>query len=226
MFGRKPFFYRIPRYILVLITLVLLVLSGVVMYFYTVNQNPLLMTLTIILTILFVISMNATISRFAVFKPKPIKYPKAYYEGKSFLELDQTLTKQGFNRNSQAFGEGFIKIEGKTAYKVLLVDRPDIYFDPDKKEVKQKPTKGIEKCTRLIGFEIFFKTNDEVLKRIPDFSFKGDKVLYDGFYFDEEKNQLVEANKIDVAPHNEQYKRMIEILGLKEIEKKEDGTKK
>lgn len=226
MFNRKPFFMRIPRFLLVIITLVLMLLSGITMYYYTVYSKSWLMALVIILTIMFIIAMNTTISRFAVFKMKPPKYPKAYYRAMSFSTLDSALQKEGFSRTSQSYGEGFIKIEGKTAYKVLLVDKPDIYFDPDKKEVKQKPTKGIDKCTRLVGFEIFFRLNDEVTKRIPDFSFKGDKVLYDGFYLDEEKNLLVEANKIDAGIHQEAYERLKEILNLEEVVYKEPEKKK
>lgn len=187
------------------------------MYLYTIKQNQLWMVLTIVCTILFVFSMNTTISRFAVFKPKPVKYPKGYYEPRSFAELESALLKQGFNNSHMPFGEGFVKIEGKTAYKVLLVEKPDLYFDPEKKEVQQKPTKGIEKCNRLVGFEIFYNTTESHLKRLPDFSFKGDKVLYDGFYFDYDANQIIEANKIDVSPHNEQYERLKTLLNFKEI---------
>lgn len=224
MFTRRSFFSRIPRYVAVLITIGLLIITGVVMYFYTKYQEKWLMALVVVLTLAFVLSMNAMVARFAVFKPKARKFPKEYYEIQTFSEIESRLVKAGFKKTNRQFGEGFIKIEGTVAYKILLVEKSELYFDKDDSG-SQEPTKGINRCTKLVGFEIFFENSADVLKRIPDFSFKGDKVLYEGFYVDKEKGYIIEANKIDVEPHIEEYNRLIEILGFTKKEYVEEETK-
>lgn len=225
MFGRKPFLLTIPRYLTVIITIALLAITGVVMYFYTKYQEKYLMVLVVVLTLMFVLSMNTMVSRFAVFKMKAPKYPKGYYEVMSVSTIESNLLKAGFEKTNRQFGEGFIKIEGRTAYKVLLVEKSEKYFGQEK-DNNQKPTKGIDKCNKLIGFEIFFENKDEIKKRIPDFSFKGEKILYEGFYLDNEINRLVEANKIETEPHQEEYKRLKEIIGFKEEEYIEEEPKR
>lgn len=225
MLGRNSFFNRIPKLATIVITFLLMIVSGLVMYLYTVTQNTLYMALTIVCTIMFVFSMNATIARFATFKMKPPKFPKAYYKLPTIATLESRLVRAGFTKTNRQFGIGFIKIEGKTAYKLLIVENADIYFAPDKQKESQKATKGIEKCNELVGFEIFYDITEEVLRRIPDFSFKGDRVLYEGFYADKEKDLLVEANKIEVDNHIDAYNRLMAIL---EFEKSDyvEPTKK
>lgn len=213
MFNRKSFFAKLPKWACFLITLGIMVITGVLMFLYVKYQEKYLMTLVIIFSVLFVISMNLLVARIAVFKPKPIKYPQAYYSGDGVATLESKLKNQGFKVVKRSFGTGFIKIENKVAYKILLVEDPDKYFNNDD-DTTQETTKGIDKCKRFVGFEIFYEKTEEVIKRIPDFSFKGDKILYEGFLYDASTDTYIETNKIDTTPHEEYYNRMMEFVGF------------
>ena len=61
---------------------------------------------------------------------------------------------------------------------------------------------------------MFYKYNESVLQRLPDFSFKGPNVFYNGFFYHEETDTLVECNKQNPESHQEIYEKFISMLGL------------
>lgn len=213
MFGFKP----LSRKNTIIITIVsFVVLIGLIcLYVFKLNEKW-LMVLIMIMSVVSMVSLNSMISKLIVFKPRKQLYPKGYYEAQGYEALEAKLNKAGFKMTSKQYGSGYIKIEGKTAYKVILIENDDRYFNQG--QSNDKPTKGIDKCEEFIGFEFFLRPTEASLKRLPDFSFTGDNVFYTGFYFDSENNMLVEANKIDPKLHNDSYLHLKEMLGLKEVE--------
>lgn len=226
MFGQSSWSKRISKKVLAIITLVLFLGEiGLIVLYMKYPEKPVMIGI-MVMCILFMIAINTLVAKIAVAKEKKITYPRNYYNGISFLTLESKLKSAGFIKTQRVFGESFIKIEGKTAYKILLVENPDKYFDNT--EEKESKIKGLDKCNKFIGIEIFYKLNETVLTRIPDFSFKGEKILYSGYFYHEESDTLVEANAIDVSPHEVEYNRFKEILGLtlKENPFKESETEK
>lgn len=213
MFGQNRWFNRIPKKVFIIITILIFLLEVGLIFVYSKYPEKPLMVAIMVLSVLFVISINALVTRIAVFKPKKIKYPQEYYHGISYLKMESKLLSAGFTKTPRSFGASFIKIENKTAYKILLISSYEKYFNNEEKD-DTKPTKGIEKCTSFIGFEIFFKYNEMVLERLPDFSFKGPNVLYSGFFYHEETDTLVECNKLNPEPHEEIYNKFISTLSL------------
>lgn len=213
MFGFKP----LSRKNTIIITIVsFVVLIGLIcLYVFKLNEKW-LMVLIMIMSVVSMVSLNSMISKLIVFKPRKQLYPKGYYEAQGYEALEAKLNKAGFKMTFKQYGSGYIKIEGKTAYKVILIENDDRYFNQG--QSNDKPTKGIDKCEEFIGFEFFLRPTEASLKRLPDFSFTGDNVFYTGFYFDSENNMLVEANKIDPKLHNDSYLHLKEMLGLKEVE--------
>ena len=174
-------FQKLPKKVFVIITvLVFLIQIGLILLYMKYPTKPLMVGIMIV-SILFVVSINALVSRVAVFKPKKIKYPQEYYYGVSYLKLESKLLSTGFSKTNRSFGASFIKIDKQTAYKIVLISDYEKYFGNDDKD-DSKPTKGIEKCSKFIGFEVFYKYNEVVLQRLPDFSFKGPNVFYNGLY--------------------------------------------
>lgn len=212
MFG-SGIFSKIPKKVFIIITvLVFLIQIGLIFLYMKYPTKPLMVAIMIV-SVLFVITINALVSKIAVFKPKKIKYPQEYYYGVSYLKLESKLLSAGFNKTSKNFGASFIKIDKETAYKILLISDYEKYFNNDEKD-DSKPTKGIEKCTKFIGFELFYKYDEKVLTRLPDFSFKGPNVFYNGFFYHEETDTLVECNKQNPEQHTDIYNKFITILGL------------
>lgn len=207
---------RISKKMSIVITITSFVILALLMWLYVLYPKKWLMVFVIIMSVVFVLSMNLMISKVAVFKPKPAKYPKGFYKGQTMGSLESKLVKSGFKANPRQFGSGFIKIEGKTAYKIILIKNAESYFNQG--DEKQTPTKGIDKCNEFIGFEIFYDVTEEVAKRLPDFSFTGDNVFYEGLYYDPEYDVIVEANKIDAKSHTNSYQHFKGILGLEECE--------
>lgn len=201
--------------ILITIILFLLLIGSIVLYVLKCNEQW-LMIIIMILSVCSMVSLNGMITKLVVFKPKKIKYPKCYYKALNYTALEAKLNKNGFKMTSKNYGAGFIKIEDKTAYKVILIENDERYFNQEDK-TKDKHTKGIEKCTEFIGFEFFLNPIESTLERLPDFSFTGDNIFYTGFYLDKGNNNLVECNKIDPKEHLDSYLKLKEYLSLEEI---------
>lgn len=208
-----------------LITLVL----GVLLVLWTSRseKNTLPMALMVLDFVIMTMAINSAIARTFRYKAKPRKCAVNKYEGLTSNELDKKLVSLGFNRKGVRFGHGYIKIEGKTAYKVVGIDDYSKYFtnnDTIANETKnEEPTKGIDQCDKFIGFEIFYTVDDSTKEKILDFAFQGDKIYYDGFYFDESTNLFVEPNYI--APkgsHIEEYNKLIEMIDFKKVNNEQE----
>lgn len=213
MFGMKPLSKKAS--IIITVVSFLALIGFVCLYIFKISEQW-VMIFIMILSVVSMVSLNSMISKIIVFKPKKINYPKAYYKKQNYASLEAKLIRSGFKMTPKQFGAGFIKIEGETAYKVILIENDDRYFNQS--QTKDKPTKGIDKCSEFIGFEFFLKPTEQSIKRLPDFSFTGENVFYTGFYYDEVNGHLVEANKIDPKSHNESYAHLKEMLELEQVE--------
>lgn len=161
--------------------------------------------ITVFLVIDFLImtfALQSAIMATFKFKPKPKKYKTATYPF-DITNLDDHFQKLGYTKKSSDFGFGYIKVVGKTAYKLTFIDNVDEYLKPvdENAEAKKKESfPGLSKCTKFVGFELFLQVNDKVLERLPDYSFQGKNIYYEGFYFNQEDSVLVETNIIDINP--------------------------
>lgn len=116
------------------------------------------------------------------YKAKPQKYETIEYEFKQD-NFDELLKKRGYKPRVTPYGISYLKIEGINAYKVVLIRNFEKYFNQEQENTKEQPTeKGLEKCKKFFGFEIFFKYDEDTLRKIPDFNLQGDWVYYSGLY--------------------------------------------
>lgn len=99
------------------------------------------------------------------------------YNG-NYNDIYSTLKKLGFKERKTSYGSSFLKIDGLTAYKCVLVDDYEIYFNPDKVDETNKPNKDLEKCKVFVGVEVFKEINEENLPKLEDFSFQGNNIYY------------------------------------------------
>lgn len=172
---------------------------------------------TILLVIDFLImtfALQMAISSTFKYKPKPKHYKKLTHPFDINNFADE-LIKKGYTQKAARFGYGFMKIIGKTAYKIVCVTDAEEYLKPveeltEEENKKQKDqTPGLSKCTRFVGFEVFLEHNAKIIERLPDFSFQGKNIFYEGFYYDSENKCLIEVNQIEPA---EEFKAAVNTL--------------
>lgn len=120
------------------------------------------------------------------YKAKKVVYPTIEYS--FFAEnVDDTLKKNGYKPRITPYGVSYLKINGTNAYKIVIIRNQEKYFHPEEQPENKASEKSLEKCKSFIGFELFFDYDDEVLKKLPDFSLKGNNIYYTGFYYLENK---------------------------------------
>lgn len=183
------------------------------------QDSKVFLVLLVITFIAMTIFLQTAIARTFRYKPKPKRYVKKEYPLEDFDLLEQRLLAEKFILKRAKFGIGFIKIEGKIAYKVVLIKDSETYFSQSQEEEapQQQPTKGLDKCEKFIGFEIFSEMTNDVVNKTPDFSFQGKNVFYDGLYYNAETKRLIEPNVINKDEvHLDAYVHLMSILGLEE----------
>lgn len=211
MFGKIK-----TRYIWILaLVLFLLAIGFILLAIYTPSgmSNKLFVVLMTIDLILFTFCIQWGVQRSIKFKPKKIEYESKLYE--SDKDFDEVLKDHKFDLRNRSYGRSYIKIEGKNAYKVVLINDPDGYFTTDNNETNQSLAKKLDKCDTFTAVEIFLSTNDEIKEKIADFSIQGERVYYtalertsDGYLC----HNYVEPNE----NHKLNVLHLYEYLGLKE----------
>lgn len=110
------------------------------------------------------------------------------------------------------YGKSYLLIKDDKAYKVVLVDNSDLYFNNTQKN-DTKPNSKLDKCSTFYGFEIFLNINEEVISKVQMFTFQTEKVYYTGFYSNE-SNTLIQANYEKPKDiHQEGFNYLINLIG-------------
>ena len=68
-------------------------------------------------------------------------------------------------------------------------------FEPVEENDNAKAEKGLDKCKRFIGFEIFVDYDEEALSKLVDFNIQGNNIYYGGLYKD--GNKLICPNYVE-----------------------------
>jgi hypothetical protein len=209
---------NLNKWVYLLFSLVFFILGGLFIYLSVKNGNKTyLLVFVVISFLLFTFSINTFISKITYNHVKKKMFPKKYFSYKSFKELEEILISNEFKKVTLPYGKRFIKIDGKTCYKVLLVEDFKKYFNQT--SANEPKTKGIEYCTKLVGFEIFNTNEKELVDKVEQFSFENEKLLYEGFYI--ESNKIVEANAFNKVINQNEYNNLISNLDLKEYDAKD-----
>lgn len=143
---------------------------------------------------------------------RKIKYPV-----KSYLfngDIEKLLKDKGFKERKTNYGLSYLLIKNRVAYKVVLVDDSEKYFEPvEEKNVPKN--KELDNCKSFIAFELFYNITEDLERKIVEFSIQGEKVYYtaftktdDGFYC----HNYLEPEGIHIDNYNE----LINILGFQE----------
>ena len=181
---------NISRKVLLIAILIELVL-GVALIFATTkvpnNLNKVFLVITVVDFILLTFTIQAL--GFKSFKPKRVKYPtKDYKSSFEYNELASELEKNGFKLTKRNYGNTYLLIDGKTAIKVSLIDDYNTYFDGEEAKDSNEPTKGLDKCEKFVGIEIFKEIDEANLDKLPLFTIQGKNVYFTALLYQLDKS--------------------------------------
>ena len=180
------------------------------------NDNKGIYFLGIVCFLISTFSMTSFFSRIFKFKPKKEVYKTKNYNLVVELDLVSSLKKDGFEFRKNSIGYIASKIEGKTCYKVTIVDNVDEYLNPSEEKNDTTKTKGIEKCNEFVAFEFFTKNDQNIYDKAPALSFAGEKVSYTSFIYNDDA--IVECNVVDALTHKDSKEKLLKKLNLIEKE--------
>lgn len=205
------------RYLWLIVLALLLVAVGLIIWIVN-APSGMNNVLTVILVILFIIItflvQYATFRSYNAKNKQKIKYDTKTYE--TTMDLSEALKNRDFKRKDRHYGDSYIKIDGDVAYKVVLINDINAYYDHESDQ-NYEADKRLDSCKQMIGIEIFNEVSKEALDRIPDYSFEIDKVYYTALVAKED-NKYICLNYINPNDaHKEYVDNLIDALGLKEI---------
>lgn len=143
-----------------------------------------------------------------------VKYPEKEYlfDG----DLAKLLKEKNFKARKTNYGESYLLIANKVAYKVVLVNDIEKYFEPIEERNTPK-NKELDKCESFIAFEIFYEMNDDLKRKIVEFSIQGEKVYYTAFSKTDSGFYCYNYLKPE-GIHEADYNELLNLLEFKETE--------
>lgn len=175
-------------------------------------NKALIVLLAIDFILLTIVIQYASFKTFK-YKPKMKKLPHAFYHMDG--DIEDILNKEYTKRETE-YGPSYLKIDGRVAYKVNLITDAERYFNPTE-EVKSKPNKALDKCSHLVGLEIFINPSDEVITKLPDFTMEGDKIYYTALIRNDHDYECV--NYLEPSDnHRGNVNTLFSELGLNKVE--------
>lgn len=207
------------KYLWIACAIVFLITISMIILLVTVpNINTTFITVVMIIGfVLMTFLVQAASMKSFRYKPKKEKSNPVFYQtDKDLLEV---LRKNKYKERKRSYGLSFLKIQKPNAFKVTLVTDPDAYFNPSDED-NTEGDKELDKCDRMIGFEIFLNYREEDVERFRDYSIQGKNIYYTSFYrISEDSNQYICENYLEPEEcHKRNYDSLMEELGLIKIE--------
>ncbi len=141
------------------------------------------------------------------------KNQKKIYNTISFesdANFKEELENDGFKSSTYKFGYVLKKIVDKKLYKVVLVNNNEEYFKFDEKE---NDSLDASSCKLLIGIEVFYFEDENVVKKAPDYSLDLSNIYYTSFIKGED-NKYVIPDYVESKNHKEDFDYLLNILKL------------
>ena len=207
---------KLSAKVLWIITAVLFVLAIIDIIVIPHTVNPYNKVLTVILIIIFllitILIQFATYKSFS--KKRKIKYNTMEFES-NIEDFKDELLNIEYKRTSRKYGDSFLKIDNKIAYKVTIVNDSLKYFNNDEED-NHKANKELDRCNTFCAIEIFLSVTEDVLNKIPDFMIQTDKIYYFALVKTEEGYYRCLNYEKPNDNHIESVNNLLNDLGLKE----------
>ncbi len=214
---------RARTFWLISLVLFLLAIGFVVLCIYSpTGSNTIFVVLMTIDLVLMTFAIQIAIQKSIKYKPKAIQYnEKKYQKTKDF---DDALKSNGFDLRNRHIGRSYIKIDGKDAYKVVIINDSDKYFDNVEEAKDEKLASKLDACESFTGLEIFLNPNNQIKDKIVDFSIQGKRVYYTAI-MKNDSDEYICKNYIEPDDsHIENYNKLLNMLGLNAVEEKVEET--
>ena len=201
-----------------LIALILLVIGVGLVIGCIYTDNATNKAMIVLMTVDFVIL--AFVIQFASFKSFKYKPKKKDYITKKYTNENDLLDKLKslkFEQRERSYGVSFLKIEKRSAYKVVLITDPDGYFNHDENDDNVEPNKALDKCLTFTAVEIFLNSNDLVREKLPDFTIQVEKVYYTSLEKIDDGLYLCHNYEKPNEKHIDDVNHLYDMLGFKEV---------
>ena len=157
--------------------------------------------------------------QFASFKSfggqRNIKYKTKEYET-SIDNLEDKLIELGYKKTKRVYGNSYLLIDNKHAYKVSIINSSNAYFS-NTEEDKSKPNKELDKCETFLGLELFNEIDEDNFKKLVEFSIQTKNIYYTAFVKMDNGNYKCLNYEKPNEIHKNCYDKLMNDLGLKEI---------
>lgn len=165
----------------------------------------------ILFTIIFQISIQKSIK---------FKERKKNYIVKTFKvtkNIEATLEENKFRFRERDYGKSYIKIIDKVAYKVVLINNVDGYFNAENEDDNDSEfTKRLNNCHKFISLELFDNINQELQKRIIDFTIQIEKLYITALVKNDSDDYVCLNYEIPNENHKENVEKLFNLIGLEE----------
>lgn len=202
-----------------LIAILIEIALGVLLIYGTTKATDVASKVLLVLTVIDFILLTFTIQAlgFQSFKPKKQKYPtKDYKSAYEYDDLSKVLMDNGFKKTNRSYGNTYLLIDGKAAIKVSLIDDYNVYFDNEQNDDKVPASKGLDKCEKFIGIEIFKEINEANLDKIPLFTIQGKNVYFTALLYQNEKSFKCLNYELPNEDFSESFDKAMNILNMQE----------
>lgn len=178
--------------------------------------NKVIIVLLAIDFIYLTLAIQAASFKTFKYKAKKIVYDQKDYTGK-YDNIYNLLKSKGYKQRKANYGYSFLKIEGATAYKCVLVDDYNAYFNQPESGEYNKPNKDLEKCKVFVGVELFKEIDETNLEKLTDFSFQGNRIYYTCLLY-QENDSFKCLNYVEATSEFKQaFDQLLDDIDIKEV---------
>ena len=154
---------------------------------------------------------------------KNIKYKVEEYKT-NLVDIEEKLISIGYKKTKRNFGNSYLLIRDKKAYKISFIDNSENYFNYDEKDDKSKPNKELDACKTFTGIEIFNQIDEKNVNKLVEFSIQTNNLYYTALVKLENGNYKCMNYEKPNENHEESVNNIfndLEMIKIKENEKEE-----
>lgn len=174
-----------------------------------------LVSLIVVFILITILIQVASVKSFS--GKKLIKYKEKEYKT-DISNLEDNLLNLKYKRTKRSFGNTYLLIKDKIAYKVSFIESSINYFT-NSGEDDVKPNKELDSCKAFIGIEIFNEIDEENIDKLKEFTIQTKNVYYTSIVKLDNGNYKCLNYDEPNDNHKEFYNNLFNDLGLIEIEK-------
>ena len=198
------------RYFFILAGIFLALAIGTVFLIPIINGNWTYFFIALLVIFFIIITFSVQIGTRNLFISKSQKKLYNTISFESNVNFKEELISNDFKLFEYKFGYVLKKIIDKTLYKVVLVTNNEEYFKFDEKE---NDSLDASSCKLLIGIEVFYFEDENVVKKAPDYSLDLSNIYYTSFIKGED-NKYVIPDYVESKNHKEDFEYSLNILKL------------